>query len=86
MVLLSLYVERVLSGAVNGKAKQPIVTELPGFALIDGSDGLSTHVATLPMRICCDKAHSAGAAVVAVRRSSHFGAASYYTELAAERD
>ena len=85
VALLRLYVERLLSGAVDGKARLAILTDLPGFALIDGKDGLGTHVATLAMQICCDKAQAAGAAVVVVRRSSHFGAASYYAELAAER-
>jgi LDH2 family malate/lactate/ureidoglycolate dehydrogenase len=54
-------------------------------ALVDGHDALGPYVASFAMGLCCDKAEGSGAAVVAVRNSSHFGAASCYAELAAQR-
>src|SRR5262249_11378 len=46
---------------------------------------LGAYVASFAMSLCCDKAGTAGAAAVAVRNSGHFGAASYYANMAASR-
>lgn len=84
-VFLHFYLPRLRAGTTRGDARPEVVVDLPGLALVDGHDGLGAYVATFAMELCCEKAATAGAAVVVVRRSSHFGAASCYAELAARR-
>jgi LDH2 family malate/lactate/ureidoglycolate dehydrogenase len=86
VVFLSFYLPRLRSGATNGAAEPELLVDLPALALVDGHDGLGGYVATFAMDHCCDKATTAGAAVVAVRNSTHFGAASCYADQAARRD
>jgi LDH2 family malate/lactate/ureidoglycolate dehydrogenase len=85
IVLLAHYLPRLRSGAVAGDARPEVVRETTAVALVDGHDGLGAYVATFAMDLCCDKAAEAGAAVVVVRNSSHFGAASCFSEQAARR-
>jgi LDH2 family malate/lactate/ureidoglycolate dehydrogenase len=83
--LLSLYLPRLERGTIRGDAHPQVLIERAGFALVEGNDALGAYVAGFAMGLCCDKAQTAGAAAVAVRRSNHFGAASCYSRQAAER-
>jgi LDH2 family malate/lactate/ureidoglycolate dehydrogenase len=85
VLFLSFYLPRLRAGTTKGEARPEIVTDLPALALVDGHDALGPYVATFAMGLCCKKAERTGAGVVAVRNSSHFGAASCYAEVAAER-
>ena len=85
LAFLSFYLPRLRAGTTRGDARPEVVVDLPALALVDGHDGLGAHVATFAMELCCEKAAVAGTAAVAVRNSSHFGAASCYAELAAAR-
>jgi LDH2 family malate/lactate/ureidoglycolate dehydrogenase len=85
IVFLNFYLPRLRVGTTKGNAHPEIVINLPAIALVDGHHGLGAHVASFGMSLCCEKAKAGGAAVVAVRNSGHFGAASHYAELAAER-
>jgi ureidoglycolate dehydrogenase (NAD+) len=85
VVQLHYYLPLLRAGAISGDAVPEIVIDLPAAAVVDGHAGLGHHIATFAMNLCCDKAEAAGSAFVAVRDSSHFGAASYYSELAARR-
>jgi LDH2 family malate/lactate/ureidoglycolate dehydrogenase len=85
VVFLSFFLPRLRARATRGEAHPEIIVDLPALALVDGHDALGPYVATFAMGLCCDKAERNGAAVVTVRNSSHFGAASCYAELAAER-
>src|SRR5262245_42040901 len=85
VVFLSYYLPRLASGATRGDAEPEVVVDAPALALVDGHDALGAYVATFAMELCCVKAGASGAAVAVVRRSSHFGAASCYSEVAARR-
>jgi LDH2 family malate/lactate/ureidoglycolate dehydrogenase len=85
VVFLSFYLPRLRAGTTRGDARPDVVIDHPALALVDGNDGLGAHVAMFSMELCCEKAARNGAAAVLVRRSSHFGAASCYSELAASR-
>jgi LDH2 family malate/lactate/ureidoglycolate dehydrogenase len=85
VILLSLYLPRLRSGAIDGDARPESVVDRDAIALVDGHHALGAYVSTFAMELCCSKAERAGAAVVAVRNSSHFGAASCFAELAARR-
>jgi LDH2 family malate/lactate/ureidoglycolate dehydrogenase len=81
---LSRKVRRVLSGAVNPQPDIRIErhTSGPAALLVDGDNGLGMVVGVWAMRQAIQRAREHGSAVVAVRRSSHFGMAAYYAQLA----
>jgi LDH2 family malate/lactate/ureidoglycolate dehydrogenase len=85
VVLLHYYLPLLRAGAISGSAVPEVVVDLPAAAVVDAHDALGHYAAALAMGICCDKAEASGCGFVAVRNSSHFGAASYYSELAARR-
>jgi LDH2 family malate/lactate/ureidoglycolate dehydrogenase len=85
VIQLHYYLPLLRAGAISGAAVPEVVVDLPAVAVVDGHDGLGHRTAAFAMGVCCDKAETAGAAFAAVRNSSHFGAASCYTELAARR-
>jgi LDH2 family malate/lactate/ureidoglycolate dehydrogenase len=85
VVFLAFYLPRLRAGTTDGRAEPTVLLDLPGLAVVDGCNALGAYVATRAMHLCCDKALAGGAAVVLVRNSSHFGAASCYTEIAAVR-
>ena len=80
---LRFYLPALYAGATRGVAVPEVACDLPAVAIVDGHDGLGPFVARFAMDLCCRKASDAGAAVVGVRNSSHFGAASCYAEQAA---
>jgi LDH2 family malate/lactate/ureidoglycolate dehydrogenase len=82
VVFLAFYLPRLDHGTTRGDAHPEVVINLPAFALVDGHDALGAYVSGFAMELCCEKAKVAGAAAVAVRNSSHFGAASCYAEQA----
>jgi L-2-hydroxycarboxylate dehydrogenase (NAD+) len=60
-----------------------IVRETPATAVIDGGNGMGMVVGFNAMRIAIEKAREHGIGAVAVRNSSHYGIAGYYTRMAA---
>jgi LDH2 family malate/lactate/ureidoglycolate dehydrogenase len=83
VVFLTAYLARLRGGSTRGDAHPEIILDLPGLTVVDGHDALGPYVASFAMRHCCSKAEAAGASVALVRNSSHFGAASCYSEQAA---
>jgi ureidoglycolate dehydrogenase (NAD+) len=80
---LHFYLPGLKAGTMRGAAEPTVETDLPAAAVVDGHHGLGPYVARFAMDLCCSKARSAGAAVVGVRNSTHFGAASCVSEQAA---
>jgi LDH2 family malate/lactate/ureidoglycolate dehydrogenase len=72
----------------NGRAKMDarpaIVRETTVSAVVDGGGGLGHVPARFAMEVAIRKAKAAGMAISVVRRSAHFGAAGFYTLMAAE--
>lgn len=81
---LTVYEDRLKQGRFNVKARPYVVNETPVSALIDGDGGLGHATSVLGMRTAIEKAKAMGVAVVAARNSAHFGAAGFYTAMAAE--
>ena len=74
------------SGRMDAAADPEVVSEGPSWALVDGKEAVPMVAATLGMNLAIEKARTTGIAYVGVKRSSHFGAAGYYANLAAEQD
>lgn len=85
MVRLKTYIERSHREKWNQNPKFSYTQKFAAVALMDGDDGFGSLVGTAAMRKAIELAETCGVGVCAVRKSSHFGMASYYPLLAAEK-
>jgi L-2-hydroxycarboxylate dehydrogenase (NAD+) len=81
-----IYIDRIKSGILNPVTKIDILKETPTTAVLDANDGMGMVASKKAMDICIEKAHKYGMGMVAVRNSSHYGIAGYWTGLAAKEN
>lgn len=79
---LRMYNQRIKMGLQQAVTNWKIVNETPGTAVIDGGNGMGMVVGYHAMRVAIEKARKVGVAAVAVRNSSHYGIAGYYSRMA----
>jgi LDH2 family malate/lactate/ureidoglycolate dehydrogenase len=72
------------SGRAKMDAHPEVVRETPVSALVDGGGGLGHVPAHFAMAAAIAKAKAAGVGIAAVKHSAHFGAAGYYSLMAAK--
>src|SRR5262245_10606421 len=77
------YLRRLHAGGLRPKGRPRIVNEGPAWAMVDADSTIGMVGSTFAMRVAIAKARSAGMGYVGVRNSCHFGAAGYYTTMAA---
>ena len=80
--MLPVYEEQ-LATKLNMKPDIKVVRETPVSALLDADNGLGHLPGHMGMSMAIAKAKAIGMAMVTVRRSGHYGAAGYYTDMAA---
>lgn len=85
VVTMPLYLTGLVEGTIKSAPNSVVTTRRPGAAVMDADAGLGLIVGSKAMNLACDMARESGIAAVAVRRSSHFGAAGYYADLAIRR-
>jgi LDH2 family malate/lactate/ureidoglycolate dehydrogenase len=73
------------SGRAKMDARPEIVRETPVSALVDGGGGLGHVPAHFAMSVAIAKARAVGMAIATTRNSAHFGAAGYYSLMAARQ-
>ena len=83
---LRLLLRNIREGGISDSACPKIITDGMSFAIIDGNFAMPMVTSTFAMKIAIEKASKSGIAYVAVKRSSHFGAAGYYANMAAKAD
>jgi LDH2 family malate/lactate/ureidoglycolate dehydrogenase len=83
---LSRYTGGIRMGSVNARPNIKVVSQSGSTALVDGDAGLGHLTAHRAMQIAVEKAEEAGASVVGVRNSHHFGMAGYYVLQAVENN
>ena len=81
-----IYIDRIKSGILNPVTKIEILKETPTTAVLDANDGMGMVASKKAMDMCIEKAHKYGMGMVAVRNSSHYGIAGYWTGLAAKEN
>ena len=81
-----IYIDRIKSGILNPVTKIDILKETPTTADLDANDGMGMVASKKAMDMCIEKAHKYGMGMVAVRNSSHYGIAGYWTGLAAKEN
>ncbi|HEY3080595.1 MAG TPA: Ldh family oxidoreductase [Chloroflexota bacterium] len=76
------YVPGLRDGRVNPRPNDRVIGQRDATALYDGDGGLGVVVSTRAMRVAIGKAERAGAGIVAVTNSRHFGIAAHYARMA----
>ena len=77
-----MYYDRIKAGIYNPKTKINIVKNDATTAVIDGNCGMGHVIAYNAMKLAIEKAKKYGLGAVAVRNSTHFGIAGYYSLMA----
>ena len=80
---LRYYHQRIQSGQHLPTTQFEIIRESPTTAVVDGHHGMGMIIARRAMQMAIDKARTYGMGSVAVRNSTHFGIAGYYSNMAA---
>jgi LDH2 family malate/lactate/ureidoglycolate dehydrogenase len=83
---MPIYTERLSRELVDPNPQIEIVKETSATALMNGKCGMGQVVAAKAMEIAIAKAKEAGIGLVGVRNSSHFGTASFFSEMALKED
>lgn len=83
---LKMYYNRIKTGLQLPVTRCTVLHATPTTAVLDGGNGLGMVVGYRAMKMAIERARSNGLGAVAVRNSSHFGVAGYYTRMAAEED
>ncbi len=80
------YLAGLLDGYINARPECTVVHETPSTALVDGDQGVGMISGRFGMNLAIEKAKAVGSACVAVKNSSHYGAAGYYARMAVPHD
>jgi ureidoglycolate dehydrogenase (NAD+) len=80
------YLRKIRAGGIDPQAAPEVVSEGPAWATIDGHAAIGMVPSCLAMELAIRKAQTFGLAYVGVRKSSHFGAAGYYANMAVPHD
>ena len=80
---LAGYLRRLQAGGLRARGRPRVVAEGGAWATVDGDSSLGMVTSVFAMQTAIHKAREQGVAYVGVRNSCHFGAAGYYTWLAA---
>ncbi|MFW9900608.1 MAG: Ldh family oxidoreductase [Candidatus Thorarchaeota archaeon] len=77
-----MYYDRIKEGIYEVKTKIDVIKDGPTTALLDGNCGMGHVIAFKAMKMAIEKAKEYGLGAVAVRNSTHFGIAGYYSLMA----
>ena len=77
-----MYYDRIKAGIYEVKTKIDVLKDGPSTALWDGNCGMGHVIAYKAMKSAIEKAKKYGLGAVAVRNSTHFGIAGYYSLMA----
>ncbi len=80
--LKPIYIDRLDAGTQEPVTKIDVIKETETTAVLDANNGMGHVVAKKAMQMAIDKAKKNGLAMVAVRNSTHYGIAGYYTSMA----
>lgn len=84
LALFPHYVEGFQKGRLNRRPQFRILKDNGATKLMDADGAVGHYAGIFAMDFCVDMASRVGTGTVAVKNSSHFGAASYFTEYAAK--
>ncbi|MFX1411808.1 MAG: Ldh family oxidoreductase [Promethearchaeota archaeon] len=79
---LKMYCDRIKKGIYNPKTEIKVIKDNAATAVIDGGCGMGHVIGYKAMKLAIEKAKKYGLGAVAVRNSTHFGIAGYYSMMA----
>jgi len=82
--LKPIYLDRIKDKIQSPVTNFEIVKDGPTVAVVDGHDGMGQVIGKRSMQIAIDKAKKLGLGMVAVRNSTHYGIAGFYTGMASQ--
>ena len=77
-----IYIDRIVDGIQNPVTKIDVLKETATTAVLDAGDGMGMVVSHKAMEMAIEKAKKYGLAMIAVRNSTHYGIAGYWTTMA----
>ena len=77
-----IYYDRIKAGIQNPTTAVKVIRDRAGATVMDGGNGKGHVVARKAMEVAIKKARKHGIAMTAVRNSTHFGIAGYYSLMA----
>ncbi|MBN2651140.1 MAG: Ldh family oxidoreductase [Spirochaetales bacterium] len=80
--LKPIYLDRIDAGIMETVTKIDIIKDEKACSVLDGNNGLGHVVAKKAMEMAIDKAKEFGLGMTAVRNSTHYGIAGYYSLMA----
>ncbi|MBR6957717.1 MAG: Ldh family oxidoreductase, partial [Erysipelotrichaceae bacterium] len=78
-----IYIDRIVKGTLLPKTELEIVKETPTTVVMDAHDGMGMVASHAMMKKLIEKAKKCGMAGGAIRNSTHYGIAGYWTDMAA---
>jgi LDH2 family malate/lactate/ureidoglycolate dehydrogenase len=82
---LRLYIEKIKTGGLDPKARLSVINEGPAFAIIDAKDSIGMVASYIGMKKAIELAQKSGIGFTGVKNSCHFGAAGFYSNMAAKK-
>ncbi len=79
-----IYLDRILKGTLLPVTEDEIVRETPTTVVMDAHDGMGMVASHRMMKRLIEKAKTYGMAGGAIRNSTHYGIAGYWTDMAAK--
>jgi ureidoglycolate dehydrogenase (NAD+) len=80
------YIRTLRAGGIDPHAKAEVISEGDSWALIDAHAGMGMPSCCLAVKMAIEKARVQTISWAGVRNSSHFGAAGFYANMAAEQN
>ena len=77
-----IYLDRIDQGILNPVTNYEVVRETPTTLVVDAHDGMGMVASYKAMKTIIEKAKKNGMAMAAIRNSSHYGIAGYWTSMA----
>jgi LDH2 family malate/lactate/ureidoglycolate dehydrogenase len=77
-----MYYDRIKAGIYETNTKIDVIKEGPTTAILDGNCGMGHVIAYKAMKMAIKKAKKYGLGAIAVKNSTHFGIAGYYSLMA----
>ncbi|MGI6071582.1 MAG: Ldh family oxidoreductase [Lachnospiraceae bacterium] len=78
----SIYIDRIVKGTLLARTDIEIIKETPATVVMDAHDGMGMVASYRMMELLIEKAKANGMAGGAVRNSTHYGIAGYWTDMA----
>jgi len=77
-----IYLDRIDQGILNPVTEYEVVRETPTTLVVDAHDGMGMVASYKAMKTIIEKAKKYGMGMAAIRNSSHYGIAGYWTSMA----